>query len=265
MLRNLFFSGSNYFYDLMTEVRLGEQTRFLNFGYWTSKTKSYDEASQQLALKLSEFGAVSENQTLVSVGCGFGDDVRLWQEHYQLAHSVGVNIYYPQLHIARETKMQNVTFCQTDATHLSFQANSFDRVLALESAIHFQPREDFFKEAYRILKPNGVLCIADVVLSQEKIPFLKRLSLKIACRFTKIPNTNHYSWAVYQQKLIDSGFVDIAFEDISKNVFRGFWVCLAKKYRKEKFNGPVVAKILTYVFSRNLPARYILVRATKSH
>jgi cyclopropane fatty-acyl-phospholipid synthase-like methyltransferase len=61
---------------------------------------------------------------------------------------------------------------------LPFLTNSVERIIALESAQHFKPFNNFISESYRVLKKDGILTIAmPVVKKKSNIRNLGILSL----------------------------------------------------------------------------------------
>ena len=53
------------------------------------------------------------------------------------------------------------------STMLPFSTNSLERIIALESAQHFKPFNDFISESYRVLKKNGILTFAMPVIKNN--------------------------------------------------------------------------------------------------
>jgi SAM-dependent methyltransferase len=55
-----------------------------------------------------------------------------------------------------------------DAARIPLATGSIDGLISVEAAFHFSSRAAFFAEAYRVLRPDGVLALSDV--SAERLP-----------------------------------------------------------------------------------------------
>jgi ubiquinone/menaquinone biosynthesis C-methylase UbiE len=84
----------------------------------------------------------------------------------------GVDITESMLEIARKHNKDGlVKFEAADATHLRFEANSFD-VSCISFALHDMPpkiREKVLQEIVQVTRPNGIIVIVDYDLPRNKI------------------------------------------------------------------------------------------------
>jgi MPBQ/MSBQ methyltransferase len=139
---------------------------YYNYGYTTPQTRSQREASENLIEKLLAF-IPEKKGTLLDVACGKGASTRQLLNYYAPSDLTGINISEQQLERARENA-PGCRFLRMDAAHLDFPDASFDNILCVESAFHFETREQFLREALRVLKPDGRLVLSDILGWQGK-------------------------------------------------------------------------------------------------
>lgn len=133
---------------------------FFNVGYWLPDTQSQTEACEQLMEMLLGFLPARQG-TMLDVACGLGGTTRHLLKHYPASNLTGINISEAQLRQCR-LNAPGCAFYQMDATRLEFGAASFDSVICVEAAFHFDTRAQFLHEAYRVLKPGGWLVLSDM-------------------------------------------------------------------------------------------------------
>ena len=143
-----------------------EHSDFYNYGYSTAGTSGQREACENLVEKLLSF-LPDKSGTLLDVACGMGASTRQLLRYYKPAELTGINISDWQLSRARQNA-PGCRFLKMDASCMGFPDASFDNLLCVESAFHFDTRERFLQEAHRVLKPGGCLVLSDILGWQGK-------------------------------------------------------------------------------------------------
>jgi len=211
-----------------------EKSLWLNCGYWKN-ARNYNNACEDLCLLMAKSGQFNTNDTLLDVGFGYGEQDLYWMEKYNLKKIVGINITPLHVKIAKERVHKHglshrIEYKNESAPYLNFENETFDKVSALESAFHFKTRNIFFKEAFRVLKPDGRIVLADMLPSPKENHngIIKRLRRK----WVSIPQENMYDRIQYKKNLEKYGFRDVEIISIAKYVYPGM-----AKFTQKRFEG----------------------------
>ena len=200
----------NLYNTLSPVMQIATGGTMLNFGYWSTKHKDPISAQENLCNVFGDLSELSTAKNAIDVGSGLSAPSKLWQDTYPELKLYDVNINFKQLTFSKY--QENIQFINSSSTKLPFINNSVDRVLALESAQHFKPLDDFIVESKRVLTPSGLLVMAVPIIVGDSS--LGKLGL---LKFTW--SSEHYSLNYLKNLLISNGFKIIDEKLIGSNVY----------------------------------------------
>ena len=159
------------FYDASSSLWENIWGEHMHHGYYgRSGTNKVPRRQAQIDIieELLRWGNLNETatppQTILDVGCGIGGSTLYLAQKFN-AEATGVTLSPEQAKRAQERATEanladQVQFQVANALDLPFTENRFDLVWSLESGEHFPDKAKFLQEAYRVLKPGGMLLMA---------------------------------------------------------------------------------------------------------
>jgi ubiquinone/menaquinone biosynthesis C-methylase UbiE len=217
---------------IFTDFRKELFGNFYNVGFWNEQTTNQEQASRQLVEHVIA-SVKSTPQQILDVGCGLGAIANVLKQTWPSADVTGINISQHQIDYATKT-FPDCTFQCMDATRLAFESNSFDLIVSIEAANHFNTRLDFLKEAYRVLKPNSKLCMSDLCLRNETR--FDNLYIFDVAEFNYIE-----SIPAYEEMLREIGFNDVVVSDMNAQTWQT-WVKRTVEYAEKAFRDNAIAE-----------------------
>jgi SAM-dependent methyltransferase len=186
--------------DLMRAYYGGD---LYNVGWWPPGATSQGEASVCLVRRVNA-QLRFEPRRILEVGCGLGGSTREIARSWPAAELTAIGVSDRQLARCRAL-LPALRFVRMDAGRLAFPSGQFDAVIAVEAALHVDPRTAFFGEAHRVLDVGGQLVLGDLLVPSADWPGAwSSPAANIGCD----PST-------YARQLEQAGFRDVAVEDVT--------------------------------------------------
>jgi cyclopropane fatty-acyl-phospholipid synthase-like methyltransferase len=244
----------------------------VNMGLWDGlDPRRHDDIEQanfaMFDLVASGAGLAPHHQVL-DAGCGFGTNALRLVRQFDVAKVTGANVSEVQLGIARAAAREagvahRTEFLLADVTALPFAPASFDAVVSVEAAFHFDTRERFFAEALRVLKPGGRLSVVDLLPLPPRNP-VERAMLDTVRRTLAVPAANVYGIEAYLDRVRAAGFVVEQADSIVKRVFNPFrtWMLRSGVRRVHRYDLAFILPAGPYLL---YPFEYARIVARKPH
>ncbi|WP_460218229.1 methyltransferase domain-containing protein [Psychroserpens sp. MEBiC05023] len=195
----------------------------MHFGYYipfkTNLFKRDSMLNQMNAQVCKRLNIKPTKHKLVDLGCGMGATMRYALKHNKNLIAYGITLSdFQQKQGNTLLQGKNGIILKENYNNTSFQSNTFNSAVAIESFCHSGHSAQSIKEAYRILKPGGRLVIADAFLKKE----VSQLCIGSHYAYTKL--CSHWSLdqletiTNYKRLLESEGFKNVTIEDKSFRV-----------------------------------------------
>jgi cyclopropane fatty-acyl-phospholipid synthase-like methyltransferase len=196
-------------------MQLATGNNMLNFGYWKNHAMGPQEAQNNLCELIGKIASLESAKIVLDVGSGFSAPAFYWKTQYEKINITCINTNFQQLLFATKliennisdqianTPLTKIRFVNATSTFLPFSDNSVDRIIALESAQHFKPIDQFIRESKRVLTKNGSFVIALPVINET--PVKSSLFMKLGI-LSLTWASEHYHLDYIKSAIIDEGF-----------------------------------------------------------
>ncbi len=201
---------------------------YLNFGYWVDANKDYIKASEGLLSQVADPVGLGKDSRLLDIACGMGaQDIFYYNkykpEHIDMLEATLTHHIICKKRIEESGLEDRLAAHYGSATQIPFDENSFTHVFSIEGGVHYRYRKNFFKETFRVLKPNGWMSLADFAMPTPPRNFIENFFGRICSSLWNAPLENWCSPEVFKKRVEEAGFVDVEVKDIGKNCIPGYY------------------------------------------
>jgi len=184
---------------------------WMNLGYWKD-TDHYDTACQELAKVVGKAAGLGQGDLVLSVACGYGDELSFFQTMYGLKGIVGLDSnakaasgFKPESPVLR--------FRCGDVGDIArgerlFQHGEFSKIVAVDSIYHCDKKR-FFEDCAMLLPLDGTVAVTDVVVQPRAPGWLRGLLSMLGIRVG-----NQWAATEYSEHLEKAGLTLTSLESL---------------------------------------------------
>jgi cyclopropane fatty-acyl-phospholipid synthase-like methyltransferase len=211
-----------YYDENYGDYAAGWSPDHMHYGFWLPGTNDHEESLVNTVKEIIKELDISTRDTVLDAGSGSGGTCRYIARHTG-ARVTGINLS-PVLHGQALLLSENLPdkerprFELMDFTDTAFPDGSFSRVLALESVCHTPDKNDFVREAFRLLQKGGRLLVSDFFLTDKKMTEDEKEMLNQWLRGWAMPNLAGIE--EFKIMLARAGFRDLQHHDKTELIYK---------------------------------------------
>ena len=207
---------------------------WLNLGYWHGPGDDQEAALAPRHLVERVCSGLRPGGPVLDVGNGLGAQDVVIRELMRPDRLIAVNVSHFQLREGRsrltDARADPIT---ADATHLPIASGTMSAVITIEAAFHFSSRAAFFAEARRVLRPDGMIALSDIVVRRRPRGVLERLAGIWTMRFWGLRRSAVATADEVAAQLARAGFADIDVERCGDVVIDPALRALDRRFRAQ--------------------------------
>jgi ubiquinone/menaquinone biosynthesis C-methylase UbiE len=216
------YDGSSAVFKLLRLETWGPS--LMNLGYFPFRgplsflniLQNQEFAQRRLVMKSVELLGVRGRQRVLDVACGRGKSSFIVRCLHPETSVIGLDLLEPNIQVARTLfdQVENLTYQVGNAEELNFPDGTFDCLMCIEAAFHFQNRARFLQESSRVLRPGGRLLVVDFAWKSD-VERMHRNDPETRLVRKIWQWEDLYSISEYGRVANDAGLVRVAHEDWS--------------------------------------------------
>lgn len=208
---------------------LNDDNLAVHFGFYDEQADKHADALKNTNRILADLAKVQASDWVLDAGCGKGGSC-FWLARNIGCKAIGISPVSSQIAeckaIAANSDVKDkVDFVEADYRNTAFPDAHFDVVWACESLCHAPQKIDFYREAYRLLKPGGRLIIAEYLRTRRPLQAKEEDLLMSWLNRWAIDDID--TSAEHRQQAESAGFQDVTIDDYT----RFTWISLKNLHK----------------------------------